>query len=346
MRFLIDIGHPAHVHYFKNFIILVKNKGHKVFITSRNNKIIHDLLDYYKFHYQTRNYGHDNLIGKLFHTVKTNFQLYCYSKRFKPDIFLSFGSIYAAHISWLLRRPHFAFDDTEHSSGQFFLYSPFTKIIITPSCFKKNFGRKQKHFNGFMELCYLHPNYFSPDPAILNKMGLKINEKYIILRFISWNASHDKNNIGLDIKTKRKIIKKLSRHVKVFITSESDLPLDLHKYRLNIPTQQIHNALYFASYLFGESGTMTAESAMLGVPAIQISGLPPGTIGTLNELEKKYGLIKVYQYFNDSIINKIIENIKDDNYRKIIAKRREKMLLDKIDVTQFMVNFINHYFSI
>ena len=37
MKIFLDIGHPAHVHYFKNFIMEIKNEGHKVLITARNN---------------------------------------------------------------------------------------------------------------------------------------------------------------------------------------------------------------------------------------------------------------------------------------------------------------------
>ena len=48
MKIFIDINHPAHVHYFKNFIKIVTNKGHKVMITARDRDVAIDLLTKYK----------------------------------------------------------------------------------------------------------------------------------------------------------------------------------------------------------------------------------------------------------------------------------------------------------
>lgn len=49
LRILLDIGHPAHVHYFKNFIRLMKEKEHDFIIIARNRSIIFDLLHAYNF---------------------------------------------------------------------------------------------------------------------------------------------------------------------------------------------------------------------------------------------------------------------------------------------------------
>ena len=51
MKILIDIGHPAHVHYFKHFIWTMREKGHTIYITSRNKEVAFSLLEYYKFTY-------------------------------------------------------------------------------------------------------------------------------------------------------------------------------------------------------------------------------------------------------------------------------------------------------
>ena len=49
MRILIDIGHPAHVHYFKNFIWQMQKKGHEFMITARDKEVALNLLDKYGF---------------------------------------------------------------------------------------------------------------------------------------------------------------------------------------------------------------------------------------------------------------------------------------------------------
>jgi predicted glycosyltransferase len=51
MRILIDIGHPAHVHYFRNFIKIMEKKEHEFLIISRNKEIEHYLLKSYNISY-------------------------------------------------------------------------------------------------------------------------------------------------------------------------------------------------------------------------------------------------------------------------------------------------------
>ena len=42
-----------------------------------------------------------------------------------------------------------------------------------------------------MENTYLHPKYFKPNKNILKKLNLTNKEKYVVLRLVSWDASHD-----------------------------------------------------------------------------------------------------------------------------------------------------------
>lgn len=44
MRIVVDIGHPADVHLFKNVIQILKANGHDVLVTARNKEITLDLM--------------------------------------------------------------------------------------------------------------------------------------------------------------------------------------------------------------------------------------------------------------------------------------------------------------
>ena len=49
MKILIDIGHPAHVHYFKNLIKIMSNSSKAEFlVTSRDKEMAHYLLILHK----------------------------------------------------------------------------------------------------------------------------------------------------------------------------------------------------------------------------------------------------------------------------------------------------------
>ena len=340
MKVLTDINHPAHVHYFKNFIKIMENKGHQFLIISRNKEIEHYLLKKYNIPFIDRGKGEKSLKGKVLYFFKAICFIYKQIKIFKPDIIISFGTPYPAIAGWLCGIPHISFNDTEHAKMHHLLTDPFSKCILTPSCYNKNLGKKQIRFNGYMELCYLHPNYFKPAPSVLNLLGVKKDEKYVIIRCVSWNASHDVGHSGLSLEMKRKAVKEFSKYAKVFISSEGELPEDLKPYQIKISPERMHDALAYATLLFGESGTMTSEAAMLGTPAIQISGLPKNTIGTLYDQEK-YGLVKIYHRYNNRILKEAILILAKS--KSVVRVKRIKMLSDKIDVTAFMVWLIENY---
>jgi len=338
MKIFIDMGHPAHVHYFKNLIRIMQNKNHEFFLTARRKDCTFELLNFYNFKYFDRGKGSPTLIGKIFYMIKADYLLLKHAKDFNPDLFLSFGSPYAAHVSKLLNKPHIAFSDTGHARFNNIMYVPFTNSICTPVCFKKDFGKKQIRFNGYMELCSLHPNYFKPNPKILNSLGIGKNEKYVILRLVSWKASHDIGQLGLRSEDKQMLIKQISKHAEVFISSEEELPHDLRKYQIKISPEKIHDALAYATLYLGEGATMASECAMLGTPAIYISSLSAGTL----EEQEKNGLIFGYRT-SQGVIDKALELLETSNIKEIWQVKRQKMLFEKIDVTAFMVWFVENY---
>jgi predicted glycosyltransferase len=338
LKILIDIGHPAHVHYFRNFIKIMEQNGHEFFITARDKEVTHNLLKIYNINYKTRGKGKNSLIGKLIYILKADYIIYKYARKFKPDLFLSFASPYAAQVSKILRKPHITFDDTEHASMSHKLYTPFTDTILNPSCFYKQYSKKQIFFKSYMELCYLHTNYFTPKDTIYEELGIEKNQKYVIIRFVSWNANHDIGQKGLSYITKIELIKALKDKVKIFISSENELPNELEDYRLKIQPDKLHDALAFATLYIGEGSTTASECAVLGTPAILINSL---TVGYCKEQNDIYRLC--YYFLNENgIIEKALEILNNYNKEEYI-KRKEFMLSQKIDPTKFMIWFIENY---
>jgi len=337
MNILIDIGHPAHVHLFRNFIKHNKQKANKILVTIRKREHIEELLKYYQIDYVMLGPHKKNIISKIATLYYYNKKLYHLAKEFKPDIFLSHGSMYAAHVSTLVDKPHISMEDTEHSSEQIRLYKPFTDAILTSNSFTKNLGSKQIRYNGYHELAYLHPNYFKPDSSILDSLDIQKNEKYVIIRFVSWSASHDLGHDGLSLETKRGIVKKLSKYARIVITSEVPLPNDLEKYRVPISSEKMHDALYYASLYVGEGATMASEAACLGTPFVTC--VSSHKIGYLIEQEIKYKLGFSRTELKD-IVSKSIEILDGNINPNMWIKRREHMINSKIDVTKFLISTV------
>lgn len=338
MRIFIDIGHPAHVHYFRNFIRLMQSKGHEFFVSARDKEVSLDLLDKYNIPYFNRGKGSSNILGKAAWLFKADWLLLSKAIKFKPDLFLSFASPYAAHVAKILGKPHIAFTDTENAKIGILSFAPFTECIVTPDSFQKDFGAKHVRFNGFMELCYLHPNSYSPDRKILNELSVMENEPFALVRFVSWGANHDIGQTGISNRLKVSIVQELSKRMKVFISSEGDVPDEIRKYKLQISPEKMHDLLSYATIYIGEGATMASECAMLGTPAIYVNTLTSGTL----EQQEKYGLL--FGYINcENVIQKSVELINMPNLKEEFQQRRQKMLEDQIDVIAFMVWFVENF---
>ncbi|MBA7472572.1 hypothetical protein ES707_07903 [subsurface metagenome] len=341
MRILVKIGHPAHVHFFKHFVWNMERRGHEILICATDKDVALRLLDAYQFQYICTGRSRGNLVAKIVDLLRADCRLYNAARGFKPGILTGVGSITAAHVSALLRKPCIIFDDTEHSREQYYLYSPFTDAILTPSCFRKDLGKKQVRYESYHELAYLHPNYFKPDPSVLGKVGLKPEDRFVLMRFVAWEASHDIGQHGFDMLTKKRLVKEIEKYVRVFITSERPLPEEFDKYRITTPPEEIHDLLYYAMMYIGEGATMATEAAILGTPSVYMSSLS-NTMGNFVELEQKYDLIYSFRE-PDKAIQKATELLQQPDLKKQWAKKRQRLLSDKIDVTQFMVDLIENY---
>ncbi len=352
MRIIVEIGHPAHVHHFKNMIWELERRGSDVKIVAKNKDVTIDLLEAYGFEYEELGLNHNNIVGKASSLIKINYKLLKIAGKFKPDLFVSRASPHSAHISRLVNRPHIAFCDTEHATLNDILAYPFTDVICTPLCYKKNIETK-KHvtFDGYKELAYLHPQYFKPDPTILSALGLKEGEKYFILRFISWKASHDTKSKGFDYETKVKLVRCLEKYGKIIILSEGGLDKEFEKYKFSGKPEQFHSLLYYASLCISEGSTTAVESALLGTPTIHFESFKSenknikdvtSLLGYLDELINKYEL---FYTFTDqsSALNKTLDILKNQRYKEEIMKKRDKVIKEKIDVTKFMVDLIENY---
>jgi uncharacterized protein len=342
MNILIDIGHPAHFHYWRNFAKIFLDKGSNLLFTFRDKEITKDLLECYDYDYVCLGKPYSGIKNKLKGLITFNYKLLKTARAFKPDIFLSAGSPYAAMVSSLMRKPHISLEDT-FNFEQIRIYLPFTNTVLTANYSHPSLGKKEIMYSGYQELAYLHPEYFIPDINILSEIGVKRDEKYVVLRFVSWQATHDMGHKGISMENKIKAVYEFNKSAKVFISSENELPRELASYKLNIAPNRMHDVIAFSTLLYGESATMASEAAMMGVPAIYLDNI--GRYYT-REQEKKYGLVFNYSESKEDqllSVNKAMEIIQSDYIKEDWQIKKQKMLSEKINVTDFLVWFVENY---
>lgn len=338
MRIVVDINHPAHVHCFRNFIREMEEKGHEVLITATKKDVSLKLLDNLGYRYVNLGSYGDSLISKLVNLPVIDMRMYRAVKSFNPDLFIGLGSIRAAHVSFAMRKKSIIIDDTEISREQMLLFMPFVNAVCTPTNFRLDLGKKQIRFNAYKELAYLHPAYFRPDPRVLDTLGLKAGEPFIVVRFITWSASHDVGHHG--IADRLAFVKELEQFGRVLISSEGELGPEFAPYQIRLPPEKFHDLLYYATLYIGEGGTTATEAALLGTHSILIdtSAMQCGNFYDL----RSYGLL----WFTGNTAEGmgIAKTLLSD--RKAKAKGHEKLaklLGEKIDLNKFLVWFVENY---
>ncbi len=337
MRILIDIGHPAHVHLFKNMAFKMIKDGHIFIFTVRKGEHEDLLLNKYNFNFRKIGKKRKSKYGKLFGLIDFSIKIWIHALRFKADLFISHGSMYAGIAAKMLSKPHIALEDSGNME-QIRFSRPFSTVILTPDILPVKLGEKQILYKSYHEIAYLHPEYYKPSHEIFKYLNIDNNEKYAIVRFVSWGATHDRGQKGLSDRNKVELIETLDKHLRVYISSETYLPEELRRYEIQIPFELMHDALFYASIYVGEGATMASEAGILGTPSVYISTIRR----CYNEDQERYGTVFNYTDF-DEAQEKILSIIKDENAKKHSRKKRELLLADKINLTRFLVWYVSNY---
>lgn len=334
MKILIDILHPAHVHVFKNFIRIMKGRGHEVMVTAREKDVTLALLRVYGIPFVSLSKISTSKIGLAWEGLSRTVKLLFVARRFRPDVMMGCMGPSIALVGAMLRIPRVIFYNNETAKAVRSWAERLATVYITSTSFEGPVKGRHVTHRSYHELAYLHPKYFTPDPTVLRELGIAEGERFFIVRFVSWQASHDVGARG--IVDKIGFVQELAKHGRVLITSEKNLPEELQQYQVKIKPEQLHDLLAFATLCVGESATLASEAACLGVPAIYIANT---LRGYTNELERDYRL--VYNFMSqEEGLKKALELLEREDLRNEFQEKKERMLKEKIDLTDWMVEFV------
>jgi hypothetical protein len=106
------------------------------------------------------------------------------------------------------------------------------------------------------------------------------------------------------------------------------------------PPEQLHDALAYASLLVGDSQTMAAEAAVLGVPSLRVSSWK-GRLDYLEQLETSYGLTESFHPSDEARLFERLEHYAAHaDPRALIADQHRRMLEDKSDVAEWYTRYV------
>ena len=356
MNILIVSAHPAQVHGFRLLREELVRDGHSVFWATTNKDIAIDLLEKYGIDYFLIEKAPKSFLGRVRSMLRNLWRLIPYLCKNKIDMVVDRYEPFVTVAAWLTRTPHICEADTEHAAIKCAPLIKMCNAALYPDCFYEKISDDMIYFPGNIEIHYLHPNRFTPKP-VWDLIGMKPGTRFAIVRFVKWDAWHDTQLVGgFTIEQKRELIARLSNHLRVFISSESELPADLEPYRIHIPIERMHDVQASAALFVGESATMASESVVLGTPAIYIDEVGRG----YTDEEAREGLLWMFRPVSNRealkegepawISGGVEECIAKAEYlaspsfdTTSYAQRHKAWMATKIDCTAFLTWFIENY---
>ena len=332
-RILVDVTHPAHVHFFRHLIHQLEAAGHRVLVTGRDKDVLVDLAHRYGLEIEVFGKARPGALALGAELLYRQSRLGRLVAKFRPSAMMAVAGTFVSAVGRVTGTPTYVFYDTEHARLSNLLAYPFATCVYVPEAYASRIRWRHERYAGYHELAYLHPRRFTPDPSVRALAGLGPEEPFSLVRFVGWQAAHDLGHKGLGDSAKRRAIEALSEHSTVLISSEGELPAELESMRLDLPVERLHDLMASAVLVFGESGTMPSEAAVLGTPGVYIN---PLRLGYLEEQERDYGLVFNYRPADiDRAIQKGREILASGD-RESFRSAARRLTSDKIDVTDML----------
>jgi uncharacterized protein len=339
MNILVEILHPAHVHFFRHAITFWRQRGDRVLVLSREKECANALLKAFDIPFQSISAIGSRKSRLLTEMLARDWRMWKACRDFRPDVLTGIMGVTIAQVGALIRKPAVVFYDTENATLTNRFVYPLAHSVCTPDCYQGPVNGNHVRYAGYHELAYLHPNRFTPDPAIVRAGGIDPDSIFFILRLVSWQASHDVGEAGLENDMLDTMIKRLKPHGQILISSEKPLPPDLEPMRFHCPPQDMHHFMAHAALIIGESATMASEAAVLGTPAFFISDTGRGYT---DEEEKRYGLVFNFKrHQQQAILNKLDDLLRFGAIKAAFAENHARLLADKIDTTTWIIEYID-----
>jgi predicted glycosyltransferase len=347
VKILFYFGHPAQYLFLRATIRrLQKDENYKLIILIKTKDVLENLLSSDEIPYQ-------NILlkerGKSRFSIITSLlrRLISISKillREKPNLLIGTDAT-IAQLGFLFRIPRITITEDDYDVIKTLgnLTYPYTQTILCPKvCDVGKWGDKKVGYDGYMKLGYLHPNVFTPSLDKIKRYNLRA--PFVIIRLAKLTAHHDFGMTGITPQLLQELILNIqNKGFDIYISSEATLGSQFIDYQLKIQPEDMHHVLSESSLLICDSQSMSVEAAMLGVPSIRYSSFA-GKISVLEELEHTYQLTYGITPGDDKRLIQVLEHLlSNKNLKELFQERRQLMLSEKIDVTDFVEWFIKNY---
>jgi len=340
LKIWIDILTPKQL-LFSEPIIEKLRKKHDLLCTSRDYDEVSKLAKVRNFDliFVGKHGGNDKKT-KLMASIDRMGKMSRKIEVFSPDLAISYCSPEAARISFGLGIKHIAFCDSPHANAVMRLTLPLIQKLLIPHVIPKNefsrYGIDKKNIISYKAI----------DAVVTIKRKINQNEslpfknnkrKNILIRIEEEEASYTSKSSKI-IPIIQKIVNQynneniviLGRYTKQIQNLQKIVGKKAKIVKMSFDGKHLLNN---TDIFIGSGGTMTAESALMGIPTISYNAVP-------NIVEKF--LVKKHLVKRETNVDKISDYIREtfESTNKINQNRAKKIVRQMEDPIQKLMNVI------
>lgn len=334
MKIWIDILTPKQLLFSEPIIEKLEQK-HDILCTSREYNEVKKLakIRHFDLIFVGKHGGGDKK-SKLKASIERIEKLSKKIKKFEPDVVISFGSPEAARISFGLGIKHIMFCDSPHANAVMKLTLPLIQKLLIPYVIpKKEFSKF-----GINEKDIVQYKAIDAVVTIQRKINQNIispfknnNKKNILIRVEEEEAAYTSKSskiipiiqkIANDYKDENIIV--LGRYTQQIINLQKIMGKKIKVIKMSFDGKYLLND---TDVFIGSGGTMTAESALMGIPTISYNAVP----NIIENFLVKKSLVKreTNPKKVSSEIKRIFARKNDENQKR--AKKVVKQMEDPIE---------------
>lgn len=281
MKIWIDILTPKQL-LFSEPIIEKLGQKHDILCTSRQYNEVTKLakIRHFDLIFVGKHGGGDKK-SKLKASIERIEKLSKKIKNFEPDAVISFGSPEAARISFGLGIKHIMFCDSPHANAVMRLTLPLIQKLLIPYVIPKKefskFGINEKDIVQYKAIDAVVTMQRKINQNIISPFKNN-NKKNILIRVEEEEASYTSKSskiipiikkIANDYKDENIIV--LGRYTQQIINLQKIMGKKIKVIKMSFDGKYLLND---TDVFIGSGGTMTAESALMGIPTISYNAVP------------------------------------------------------------------------
>ena len=334
MKIWIDILTPKQL-LFSEPIIEKLGQKHDILCTSRQYNEVTKLakIRHFDLIFVGKHGGGDKK-SKLKASIERIEKLSKKIKNFEPDVVISFGSPEAARISFGLGIKHIMFCDSPHANAVMRLTLPLIQKLLIPYVIPKKefskFGINEKDIVQYKAIDAVVTMQRKINQNIISPFKNN-NKKNILIRVEEEEAAYTSKSSKIipiiqkvvnDYKDENIIV--LGRYTQQIINLQKIMGKKIKVIKMSFDGKYLLND---TDVFIGSGGTMTAESALMGIPTISYNAVP----NIIENFLVKKSLVK--RETNPKKVSNEIKRIfarkNDENQKR--AKKVVKQMEDPIE---------------